>query len=60
MASPTTKLSYYVCIVFGTVAAIIIALFLYFALRTFWLSDGEEMRMRRGFEGESEELLNDE
>ena len=60
MASSNTKLSYYVCIVFGTVAVAIIALFLYFALRTFWLSDGEMMRVRSGFVGEDEVLLNDE
>ena len=60
MASSTTKLSYYVCIVFGTVAVAIIALFLCFALRTFWLSDGEVMRGRSGLEGEDEVLLNDD
>lgn len=60
MATATTKLTYYVCIVFGTVVAAIIALFIYFALRTFWLSDGEVMRVRRGFEGEDQVLLNDE
>ena len=59
MASSTTKLSYYVFIIFGTVAVAIIALFLYFALRTFWLSNGEVM-VRSGFEGEDDVLLNDE
>ena len=62
MSSSDTTLTFYLCVVSGTIIAVIIALFFYFALRTFWLADGELVKVREITveEGEDEMLLEDE